>query len=106
MSRDEDKHMRYLAFCIMGNVDTIRSANMEVDTMFDSFSAIEKEIDKFQKINSVQFYIRNSRKIEEAKRAPNRSFNTRLVHSEIVYCCIHGGKTFKSETKGERPNQQ
>ena len=90
----------------MENVDTVREANMEVDTMFDSFSALEKEIDKFQKRNSVQFYIRDSRKIEAAKRrAPNRIFNTRLVYSEIVYCCIHGGKTFKSESKGERPNQ-
>ena len=88
-------------FGIMENVDTIRGANMEVDTMFDSFSALEKEIDNFQKRNSVQFYMRDSRKIEAAKRA----LNTRLVYSEIVYCCIHGGKTFKSESKGERPNQ-
>lgn len=86
---------------MMENVDAIRGANMEVDTMFDSFSALEKEIDKFQKRNNVQFYIRDSRKIEAAKRrTPNRVFNTRLVYSEIVCCCIHGGKTFKSESKG------
>ena len=86
----------------MENVDTIRSTNMKVDTMFDSFSALEKVIDNFQKRNSVQFYIRDSRKMEAAKRrVPNRNFNTRLVYSEIIYCCIHGGKTFKSERKGE-----
>ena len=54
--------MLYLAFCIMENVDTIRGVNIEVDAMFDSFSALEKEIDKFQKRNSEteekQFYIR------------------------------------------------
>ena len=41
----------------MENADTICGANMEVDTMFDSFSALEKEIDKFQKWNSFQFYV-------------------------------------------------
>lgn len=86
----------------MANVDT----NIQVGTVFDSFSALEEEINKFQKENSVQFYIRDSRKIEAAKRrAPNRNFNASLVYSEIVYCCIHGGKAFKSESKGERPNQ-
>ena len=86
----------------MENVDTIRSTNMKVDTMFDSFSVLEKVIDNFQKRNSVQFYIRDSWKMEAAKRrVPNRNFNTRLVYSEIIYCCIYGGKTFKSERKGE-----
>ena len=70
----------------MANVDT----NIQVGTVFDSFSALEEEINKFQKENSVQFYsIRDSRKIEAAKRrAPNRNFNTDRF----------GGKAFKSES--------
>ena len=91
---------------MMENVGTKLGVNIEVDAVFDSFSALEKENDKFQKRNSVQFYVRDSRKIEAAKRrAPNRNFNAKLVYSEIVYCCIHGGKAFKTESKGERPNQ-
>ena len=91
---------------MMENVGTKLGVNIEVDAVFDSFSALEKEIDKFQKRNSVQFYVRNSRKIEAAKtRAPNRNFNAKLVYSETVYCCIHGGRAFKTESKGERPNQ-
>ena len=41
----------------MENVETIRSTNMKVDTMFDSFSALEKLIDNFQKRNRVQFIV-------------------------------------------------
>ena len=79
---------------MMENVGAKLGMNIEVDAEFDSFSALEKEIDKFQKRSySVQFYVRDSRKIEAAKRrAPNRNFNAKLVYSEIVYCCIHGGQ--------------
>ena len=81
-------------------------STIEVGSVFGSFSALEEEIGIFQKSNSVQFYIRDSRKIEAAKRrAPHRKFNENLVYSEIVYCCIHGGKNFKCRSKGERPNQ-
>ena len=88
------------------STESSTGSSLEVGSVFSSFSALEEEISTFQKNNSVQFYIRDSRKIEAAKRrAPHRKFNDNLVYSEIVYCCIHGGKTFKCRSKGERPNQ-
>ena len=88
------------------NSDSSTGSTIEVGSVFDSFSALEEEISRFQKNNIVQFYVRDSRKIEAAKRrALNKKFNENLVYSEIVYCCIHGGKAFKSESKGERPYQ-
>ena len=84
------------------NSDSSTGLTIEVGSVFDSFSALEEEISRFQKNNIVQFYVRDSRKIEAAKRrALNKKFNENLVYSEIVYCCIHGGKAFKSESKGE-----
>ena len=83
-----------------------KRSTIEVGGVFGSFCSLVEQINKFQKDNSVQFYIRDSRKIEATKRrAPHRKFNENLVYSEIVYCCIHGGKNFKCRSKGEQPNQ-
>ncbi len=74
---------------------------------FNSFDELEKEIMKYQHENYVQFYKRDSRTIDAAlRRAPNRNFNPSIQYSEVVYSCIHGGKKFKSESKGKRPQQQ
>ena len=78
-----------------------------VNAKFSSFEELEGEIDKYQRDNYVQFYRRDSRTIETAmRRAPNRNFKSEIRYSELVYCCIHGGKKFKSESKGKRPQQQ
>ena len=91
---------------IEADTESSTGSNIEVGSVFGSLSALEEEIGRFQNNNSVQFYIRDSRKIEAAKRrAPHRKFNENLVYSEIVYCCIHGGKNFKCRSKGEQPNQ-
>ena len=78
-----------------------------VGAIFTSFKELQKEIIKYQRENYVQMYRRDSRTIEAAmRRAPNRTFNPRIEYSEVVYSCIHGGKKFKSESKGKRPQQQ
>ena len=91
---------------IEADTESSTGSTIEIGSAFSSLSALEEEIGRFQKNNSIQFYIRDSRKIEAAKRrAPHRKFNENLVYSEILYCCIHGGKNFKCRSKGERPNQ-
>ncbi|ELU08802.1 hypothetical protein CAPTEDRAFT_194064 [Capitella teleta] len=59
-----------------------------------------------QKLNFVQFYKRDSRTIEATLRhsSKKRTYADRLKYTEIVYSCIHGGKTFQSESKGVCPN--
>ena len=76
--------------------------SIEVDAVFDSYSAL-KYISE-EKQHSVLCKGQSENRSSK-RRVPNRNFNTKLVYSEIVYCCIHGGKAFKSESKGERPNQ-
>ena len=79
------------------------TSGIEVGSVFESFSVLEEEIKKYQKHHHVQFYTRDSRKIKTAKqRAPNRS---NLVYSKITYCCIEGGKDYKFQSIGERPNK-
>lgn len=90
------------------------AANLEPDkkgiftgATFTSFEELEKEIIKYQRENFVQLYKRDSRTIDAAlRRAPNRKFNPSIQYSKVVYSCIHGGKKFKSESKGKRPQQQ
>ena len=74
---------------------------------FKTFVEVETKIHQYEKEKFVQFYKRDSRKIEAAqKRAPHKNFKKEIVYAELVYSCKHGGKKFKSESKGKRPNQQ
>ena len=58
---------------IEADTESSTGSTIEIGSAFDSLSALEEEIGRFQKNNSVQFYIRDSRKIEAAKRrAPHR----------------------------------
>ena len=78
-----------------------------VDAEFSTYEDLEKEIDSYQKEHFVQFYKRDSRTIANAlRRAPNREFNKDIKYSELVYCCIQGGKKYKSGSTGKRPQQQ
>lgn len=85
---------------IEADTESSTGSTIEVGGVFGSFYALEEAIGRFQKDNSVQFFIRDSRKIEAAKRrSPHRKFNENLVYSKIVYCCIHGGKTLNVAAK-------
>ena len=78
-----------------------------VGDRFTTFAEVKKKIYQYEKDKFVQFYQKDSRKIKAArKRPPHKNFNKAIVYSELVYSCIHGGKKFKSESKGKRPNQQ
>ena len=82
-------------------------ASFTVGDRFKMFVEVENKIHQYEKEKFVQFYRRDSRRIEAAqKRAPHKSFREEIVYAELVYSCIHGGKKFKSESKGKRPNQQ
>jgi len=78
-----------------------------VGDRFDTFSEVDEKIRRYEKERFVQFYKRDSRKIESArKRAPHKNFKEEIVYSKLVFSCIHGGKKFKSKSVGKRPNQR
>ena len=96
---------------MLGTLEMDKSSSKEVlftiGEKFSDFSELKDKIADFEKENFVQLYIRRSRSIEAAaKRAPRKQFNSELKYSEIEYSCIHGGKSFKTTSTGERPNQK
>ena len=74
---------------------------------FSSYVHLTSAIKEYEASNSVTLYTRSSRSIQAArKRAPNRHFSDNLVYSEIDYACVHGGREYKSHSKGIRKSQR
>ena len=72
---------------------------------FSSYVHLTSAIKEYEASNSVTVY-GSSRSIQAArKRAPNRHFSDNLVYSEIDYACVHGGREYKSHSKGIRKSQ-
>lgn len=77
-----------------------------IGQVFPTFDDLEEAIIETCKENSVQFYRRDSRKIENAvKRNAQRNFNPDIIYSEIKYACIYGGRKFKSQGAGVRKSK-
>jgi len=77
------------------------------DTKFASYDELRSFVSDYQTDNKIQLYVRDSRTIAAAqKRLPKRQLNASLQYYQITYCCIHGGRQYKSHGSGIRPNQQ
>lgn len=77
-----------------------------IGQVFPTFDDLEKMVIKTCKENSVQFYRRDSRKIENAvKRNAQKIYNPDIIYSEIKYACIYGGRKFKSQGAGFRKSK-
>ncbi|GFN90037.1 Zinc finger swim domain-containing protein 1 [Plakobranchus ocellatus] len=82
------------------------STHFAVGQEFSSFQSLENAIDAYSKSAAVQLYKRSSRTIKNAlQRCPKKVINEALRYSEIDYACVHGGRSYKSTSKGHRPNQ-
>jgi len=76
-----------------------------VGQKFETFKNLESVISKFEEKNFVQLYRRNSETVEYAlKRTPNRTLKSDLKYVRLTYACIHGGKNFRTNSSGKRPN--
>ena len=72
---------------------------------FSSFDELNQRIIHFETKSFVQLYVRRSRSLEATrKRATKKDFPEQLKFGELDYHCIHGGKKFKSQSTGKRPN--
>ncbi|XP_065647947.1 uncharacterized protein LOC136077346 [Hydra vulgaris] len=79
---------------------------MEVGKVFNSFNELKQAIEEYEKSSFISLYVRDSRTIELAiKKGLKRSINKELKYYYLTYCCYHGGRQFKSRSKGIRPNQ-
>jgi len=74
---------------------------------FESYGELQHWIETYQKENFVQFYISDSRTIAAAqKRLRKRHLNSELKYYQLTFACVHGGRKYKSQGSGIRPNQQ
>ena len=86
---------------------TFNETNLAKGQEFSSYFEVLEALQIYQNKNYVQFYKRNSLGIQAAaKRCPKKKFSPELKYSEVDFRCVHGGKKFKSQSKGVRPNKQ
>ena len=84
-------------------------ATLTVGTKFQSFTELKNALDCFQRANFCQFYVRDSRTLQQARKFSPKLIQTvpeELKYNFVNYSCIHGGRCFKSRPKtGTRPQQ-
>ena len=85
---------------------------LHVGDEFDSFNDLQDAVLAFEQAQFVQLYVRRSRSIKSAleskriSRTLAKVIKEDLLYTEVEYACIHGGKNFKTTSKGDRPNQK
>ena len=77
-------------------------SSFSVGDTFSSFEEVEGKIKEYEKINYVQFWKREARTIEAAKKRTDRYMKPELKYYQLKFCCIHGGKKFKPGGSGIR----
>lgn len=74
---------------------------------FETYADLEEKIFEFERTEFVQVNVQRSRSVRSArKRTPSKAYSEDLEYAEIDLVCVHGGKHFKTASKGERPNQK
>ena len=71
-----------------------------VGDLFFTFQELDNKLKAYEKAHFVQFWKRDARTIEAAKKRLNKFLKPELRYYEIKLCCIHGGQRFKSKSKG------
>lgn len=97
------------AQCDIGVVDDASTPQISGDAVsfalgdrFESFDGLQSLIKKYEQANFMQFWKRDARTVDAAKKRLDRPLNPALKYYEVKFCCIHGGQTFRSSGKGIR----
>ena len=69
---------------------------------FKSYEELSAKIEAFEQSKFVQFWKRDARTIEAARKRMDRHLNPILKYYELKQCCIHWGQSFKPAGKGMR----
>ena len=75
-----------------------------VGEKFHIYKELQLKVAAYEKTNFVQLWKREARTISSAMKRIDRSMKPELEYYQLKFCCIHGGKKFKSEGKGMRGN--
>ncbi len=72
-----------------------------VGEAFKTFKDLELKI-KCEQAHFMKFWKRDSRTVEAAKKRVTRYLDEKIVYYEVTFCCINGGRKFKSSGEGIR----
>lgn len=72
---------------------------------FSSYEDLHSKITMFEKKNFVKLWKRDSRSVEAACKRLNRALSDKIKYYEVTFCCIHGGKKFKTKGGGIRASK-
>ena len=78
--------------------------NFRVGESFKSYKELEEKIKTYEQSNSVQLWKREARTVTSSNKRVDRYLKPDLKYYQLKYCCIHGGKAFKTDGKGLRLN--
>ena len=79
---------------------------LKVGDEFRSYQELQRAINTLEKVQNINFWIRDSRSIKAAKRCVNISICPALQYYKIKYACIKGGRPYESKSTGARPTQR
>ncbi|KAG8040041.1 hypothetical protein G9C98_001157 [Cotesia typhae] len=98
---------------INSDIDSVNEAKknrsdnlLKVNDSFASHEKLEKQIKKYEEKNFYVFYVRDSKTIEKCcKLNIKHPIDENLKYYYVKYCCIYGGKHFKTTSRGERSSK-
>ena len=79
---------------------------LKVGDKYSSYEELEQAVKALEKVQNINFWKRDSRSIEAAKRRVDICISPALKYYEVKYACIKGGRSFQSTSAGARPNQR
>lgn len=82
--------------------EAVTDVTFTVGELFESYDQLERKLEEYQRKKFVQFWKRDTRTIEAARKRLDKPLKTDLRYYEVKFCCIHGGQTFKPKGKGRR----
>ncbi|KAK6172126.1 hypothetical protein SNE40_018075 [Patella caerulea] len=81
--------------------------DLKIGDKFDSFKAVEHAISKFESLQKISYWRRDSRTIKYMlKRGYKCVENEDLWYWDVTFSCVKGGRTYNSKSSGVRPNQR
>ena len=78
------------------------TVTFSVGELFDSYSKLEEKLTAYKLDNCCEFWKRDARTVEAARKRLVRPIKPELRYYEVKFCCIHGGQAFKAKGKGMR----
>ena len=78
------------------------SVNFIVGERFETYEKLEEKLKKYKTKTFCELWKRDARTIEAARKRMDRPLKTALRYYDLKFCCIHGGQTFRSKSKGIR----